>query len=391
MKNNQKNIVVVSNGVTPYGVHFISKVSNELTEYRITTIYSYEHSMGCWQIELPSSINSILLGKGEYSHGNSGSKYFFKELLRGKEIIREIASIDRIAVTVLGYGNISHALVIVYCKLAGIPCLLMADSNILNDNCTGLKKVIKMFVLKRLVSLCSAILPCGSLGVRYFLKYGARMEHIFLVPVEPDYLLIENTSPIFISKIAEEYGLKNCRRRFIYSGRLVPIKRVDLLIDAFVKLAEVRSEWDLLIAGSGPLELSLRQRVPDRLRERIIWTGLIDNTETMAALYKLSDVLVLPSDFEQWALVVNEATCANLALVCSSIVGAAAELLHDGENGRFFQASNLASLIDALLDVTETKNLEEYKAMSGIVLQEWRNKADPIVGFHHALKFACTN
>jgi glycosyltransferase involved in cell wall biosynthesis len=152
-------------------------------------------------------------------------------------------------------------------------------------------------------------------------------------------------------------------------------------------LADKLANWDLLIAGGGPLEAELKARVPSRLQQRIVWTGYLSSPQRMSALYKLADVLVLPSDYEAWALVVNEAACAGLALVCSDVVGAAAELLHDHENGRLFQTGDLASLVDAMLDVTNDANLCLYQAASLQVLKNWRRTADPIEGFRRALDF----
>jgi len=177
------------------------------------------------------------------------------------------------------------------------------------------------------------------------------------------------------------------RYRLIYSGRLVAIKRLDLLIDAFAKIAEQRSEWDLLIVGGGSLEAELKMRIPDWLRHRVYWTGFVSSQEHMSALYQFADILVLPSDYEPWALVVNEAVCAGLALVCSDAVGAAFELLCDGENGRYFHAGDVESLIEALLDVTKAENLLKYKIASKQILSLWRKKADPVDGLRCALEY----
>lgn len=387
--NDQKyNLVIVSNGITPYGVHFIQRVANELSSYKLKTIYSYEYSMGHWQIALPDSINAIVLGKGEEAIGQRGFKALKEAWSRSKALVREIKAFNPSVVMILGYGNISHFILLEWCKFAGIPCLMLADSNIKGDNNARIKAWIKKIIVRRAVSRCSALLPCGNLGAQYFQKYGARPEQIFFVPNEPDYSLIEHISQSSLSQIAAEFGLSANRRRIIYSGRLANIKRVDLLIDAFVSVADKLNEWDLLIAGSGPLETELKNRIPERLKARVIWTGFVKSSEKMAALYKLSDVLVLPSDYEPWALVINEAVCAGLAIVSSDVVGAAAELVRDGVNGRLFKSSDLMSLINALLDVTEISNLPRYKLSSLNILSNWRQLADPVQGFHRALEYS---
>ena len=382
------NLVIVSNGITPYGIHFLQRVADELSSYKLRTIYSYEFSMGHWKIALPDSINAIVLGKGEEAIEQRGFKALKNNWARGKALVREIKASNPSVVMILGYGNISHFIVLEWCKFEGIPCLMWGDSNIKGDNNGGIKAWVKKIIVSRVVSRCSALLPCGNLGAQYFQRYGARFEQIFFVPNEPDYSLIEQIPQSFLSQIAAEFGLSANRRRLIYSGRLVNIKRVDLLIDAFVSVADQRNDWDLLVAGGGPLETELKCRIPERFKERIIWTGFVSSSEKMAALYNLSDVLVLPSDYEPWALVINEAACAGLAIVSSDVVGAAAELVRDGINGRLFKPNDLMSLIDALLDVTEMSNLHRYKSSSLGILHNWRQLTDPVEGFRRALEYS---
>jgi glycosyltransferase involved in cell wall biosynthesis len=97
---------------------------------------------------------------------------------------------------------------------------------------------------------------------------------------------------------------------------------------------------------------------------------------------------VLPSDFEPWALVVNEAAAAGLAILATDRVGAAAELVRNGVNGFIFPAGDVQKLTERLLEVTDPSRIEAFKAESGSVLREWRNNADPVNGLRQALR-AC--
>jgi len=382
-------VIIVSNGITPYGTHFLRRLSTEMNDFLIRVIYSYEFSMGRWQITMPSSVNHVILGKDEQAPHQFGVASVSAGLARGWQLIREIKSSRPAAVMILGYGNIAHIMLIEWCSLNNIPCMVWGDSNILGDNKIGLKAWIKKLLLSHLVARCDVLLACGSLGVKYFQKYGAIRQQIFMVPNEPDYSMIENDSSSLTDPLIVKLGLDPSRHRFIYSGRLVAVKRVDLLIDSFLQVAELRPNWDLVIVGSGPMESKLKRQLPNQMQHRVAWAGFVASFQQMCALYRFADVLVLPSDFEPWALVVNEAVCAGLALVCSDKVGAAAELLRDRENGRLFQAGDMSSLVDALLDVTDEENLYSYRRASGEVLSSWRKAADPVDGFRRALAF-CT-
>ena len=96
--------------------------------------------------------------------------------------------------------------------------------------------------------------------------------------------------------------------------------------------------------------------------------------------------LALPSDVEPWAVVINEAAAAGLASIASDVVGAAAELVRDGVNGRVFPAGDRSALIVALRDVTDPANADRMKAASALVLADWRRRADPVAGLRGALQ-----
>jgi phosphatidylinositol alpha-mannosyltransferase len=160
-----------------------------------------------------------------------------------------------------------------------------------------------------------------------------------------------------------------------------------LLIDAFVAIAAARPQWDLLIAGAGPLADPLRRRVPDPLRSRVVWTGFLDGEEP-ALSYHAADVLVLSSDGDAWALVIQEAMAAGLAVVSSDVPGAARELIEDGLSGRIFPASDCRELEQALLEVTEPEALVRFKRESRFALEKWRRQVDPVAEVRRAM-LAC--
>jgi len=174
----------------------------------------------------------------------------------------------------------------------------------------------------------------------------------------------------------------------MYGGRLVDVKRVDLLIDAFVSLAPDRPNWDLLIIGDGPLREPLRNRIPIELQGRVIWKGFVEEPTMLADLYRCCDVLVLPSDVEPWGIVITEAAAAGLAIIASDKVGAAYDLVQDGVNGILFPASQSAPLLDALLKVTDDYKIERFRSASPQRFRQWRAMADPIQGVRRALTFA---
>ena len=80
---------------------------------------------------------------------------------------------------------------------------------------------------------------------------------------------------------------------------------------------------------------------------RLVLTGDVD-WERIVELYVAADVFALLSEREPWAVVVNEAAACGLPLVLSDRVGAAHDLLRDGENGALVPAGDVGAAATAL-------------------------------------------
>jgi hypothetical protein len=118
--------------------------------------------------------------------------------------------------------------------------------------------------------------------------------------------------------------------------------------------------------------------------------GFVPDPKQLAALYHLSDVLVVPSDSEAWGLVVNEAMAAGLAVIASHVVGAIPELVYPGMNGLIFHRGDVAGLADAMRSLTQQPGvLEAMQQRSPPILRYWRRRGDPVAGLRQALERAC--
>jgi glycosyltransferase involved in cell wall biosynthesis len=376
-------IAIVSNSQTPYRLHVHQRIARELPQIRLWSLFTHETSNAPWAFSNPEEIGPVLFGKGESSDQQAKPKNILREWRRGGRIIRWMKEHDIRFVLMMGYNDAGRMRMIRWCHRRHIPCWLFGDSNIRGDLATGLKAVIKKIVVRRVVAQCDGIFSCGTLGRDYFAKYGADPDRCFFYPYEPDYHLIQGQSPAAIEQVGTRWSLAKDRRRIVFSGRLAQVKRPELLMAAFIAISEQRPNWDLLMIGDGPLRQLLQNQLPPALTDRVKWTGFIDDQAAIGALYRLSDLLVLPSDYEPWALVINEAASAGLAIVSSNVVGAAAELVRDGVNGRLFPPGDLAALTECLLDATN--RIDEMKAQSSKILADWRSRGDPVQGLRAAL------
>jgi glycosyltransferase involved in cell wall biosynthesis len=151
-------------------------------------------------------------------------------------------------------------------------------------------------------------------------------------------------------------------------ARLGPEKRLDVLVRAVAAADE--PSLLLALAGDGPERQELVQ-LAGELGVRLALLGDVD-WERIVELYVAADVFALLSERETWAVVVNEAAACALPLVLSERVGAAHDLLRDGENGTLVPAGDVLAPANALRDLARDPELRRAQgARSRELARDW--------------------
>ena len=133
----------------------------------------------------------------------------------------------------------------------------------------------------------------------------------------------------------------------IFVGRLIPRKRVDLLLEAWKDVGADHPNAHLLIAGSGEEANRLQQMTVDHAIDHLVsFLGQLQPQEVVKYL-QLSDVFILPSESEGLSNALLEAMSAGLAPIATRI-GGNTDVINDGDNGLLFEVGDRAGLIEAL-------------------------------------------
>jgi glycosyltransferase involved in cell wall biosynthesis len=140
----------------------------------------------------------------------------------------------------------------------------------------------------------------------------------------------------------------------------------------------------LVIVGDGHLRQALQEQADEQLKDRIFWLGFLDLQQAKLA-YHACHALVLPSDYEPWAVVVTEALAAGLPVIASHVCGAAHELRKFGKAVYCFQTGDLEDLADKIKMLADHQNLSDFRAEAARTLKSWHNQSDPIEGIRCAL------
>jgi glycosyltransferase involved in cell wall biosynthesis len=158
---------------------------------------------------------------------------------------------------------------------------------------------------------------------------------------------------------------KDLARRFLYLGRLDKAKGIDLLCQAFLRVAGQKQDYLLKITGWGPLDESLREKY--KHQTNIVFTGPVFGAQK-AELFWNSDVLVAPSiSPEPFGIVIVEAYAHGLPVITSR-AGAFPELVRDGETGILVKTNSVDELSSAIMRFCVEKNLS--RSMLGNCFEE---------------------
>jgi glycosyltransferase involved in cell wall biosynthesis len=127
----------------------------------------------------------------------------------------------------------------------------------------------------------------------------------------------------------------------------------------------------MIILGTGPDEELIRKQVAEQMIPDVTFAGFRQFDE-LVGYYAFAGAFIHPALQEQWGLVVNEAMACGLPIGVARTVGAAYDLVHDGENGFKFDPGDVVSMQDALTRLAASPEQCENMAASSLnIIKQW--------------------
>lgn len=307
----------------------------------------------------------------EVPNRGSGSESFFGLYNPGLwKLIRE-GKFDAV-LCYTGYVRASFWIAYLASRLSRTAFLFGADATTLTPLDGHLwKRRVKRFVWPMLYRLADQVIVPSSGTHDLMRSLGIPEERITLTPysVDNDWWKVQSAG---VDRAAVHASWNASARSpvVLFCAKLQPWKRPLDLLRAF---AESKVDNALLVfAGEGPLRSQLESEaallgVGDRVR----FLGFVNQTQ-LPAVYTASSLMVLPSEYDAFGVVVNEAMLCGCAVAASDHVGAARDLIAPVNPGFIYPCGDVAALAQLLRNALNNPvQLAEYGKAAGRRMESW--------------------
>lgn len=233
------------------------------------------------------------------------------------------------------------------------------------------KRPVKRFSWPLLYRLASqAIAP--STGTQELLRsLRIPQERISLIPyvVDNDWWHARSAE-VDRNAVRTLWGATPDTAVVLFCAKLQPWKRPLDLVQAFAK-AEVANAL-LLLAGEGPLKEGLQEEaVRLGISDRVRFLGFVNQTQ-LPALYTAADVMVLPSEYDAFGVVVNEAMLCGCPVIASNSVGAGRDLIAPVNPSFIYPCGDVGTLSTLLRRVLSDRSvLAKFQIAAAERMKSW--------------------
>lgn len=149
------------------------------------------------------------------------------------------------------------------------------------------------------------------------------------------------------NQYVQKYNLKG-KKVLLFVGRFIAVKALPNFIDGIHSLLAERDDLVLVLVGDGAEKQKLQELITEkRLSQKVFLPGRFESEE-LYAWYLCGSGFVLPSTYEPFGAVVNEALIFGLPVFCSKYAGAS--FLVNSGKGLLFDPLDKQNTMNGLSD-----------------------------------------
>jgi glycosyltransferase involved in cell wall biosynthesis len=269
-------------------------------------------------------------------------------------------------VNLTGYSEPGTLIILLICKILKIKTIITNES--IYDK--RFKGVSILFNLKMAYKSFLFYLT------DYFFSYGLHSnDFLFRHHVHKNKILsfLNSFDSERLNSLSHSHDLSS-DKYFLFVGRLSSEKNIDFLVELSLSLKKSNANIKIKIIGNGPEFTNLENKISSLNLTNILLLGSI-KWDNLGPYYINSLGLILPSFFEPWGMVANEAFFYHVPVICSKFCGCSDDLVIDNYNGivvqnlseyaKNFNTNNYLKIRDQLIkNIKNTNHIFEPDRLS---------------------------
>jgi glycosyltransferase involved in cell wall biosynthesis len=280
------------------------------------------------------------------------------------------------AVIVLaGYSYASFWIAAAAAKLTGKKFLFSTDASKIEPRDKKIWKTwLKKLLLPFIFNIADTVIVSSTLGKQTVNSLGITEQRITLTPFCVDNnWWISQASQVDVKTMRKQWNISENTTVLLFCAKLQPWKRPQDVLKAFAQ-ANVQDSY-LIFAGDGNLRSELEAESESLgIKNRVKFLGFVNQSQ-LPSIYRSADLFILPSEYEPFGVVVNEAMLCGCPVIVSDKVGAGYDLVRSGENGFVYSCGDINALAKILQEVLpDHQRLQKMGAAATERMQSWSPK-----------------
>lgn len=360
-----KRLAIITSHIIQYQLPFFKEISRQKN---ITPFFFAGSNHGLKKNSYDKNFQNITQWKRKIeiknfyiSKKNNDINSFFIYYSNLYKILKQ-KKID--SILILGWNKLIFWQAIFFALITKTKISLRVENN-LEHKQNIIKKGIKYIIFPIFFKIFYKFFYIGTLNKRFYLNYKVKKKKLFFSPYSVD--------NFFFQKEKKINSLKKKTINFIFVGKFIERKNVKIILEVAKELNEYR-DIKFNLVGNGPLyQRYLDYKKKNKLKQ-VNFIGFQNQSQLINNYYK-NDILILPSKYETWGLVVNEAMAAGLFCLVSNQVGSRYDLIIKKKTGLIFKYNSLKDLKDKILYLKKNySKLKKFRKKIFITINKYSIK-----------------
>jgi glycosyltransferase involved in cell wall biosynthesis len=267
---------------------------------------------------------------------------------------------------VLGYEYSFTTLYLIFLKIVGLISQKIGST--IDDSiyiCNSVQSKTRYRARKFAVNKLDYLIVLSTeVSVFYQDEFNLDENQIVVSPILQNTDRLRNDTnqlEILANKYAEQYQLFG-KKVLLFVGRFIPEKALTNFISTSYRIFQEQKDLMLVIVGDGAERENIEAKIKDKnLENKIILAGRFEGIE-LYSWYLCASGFVIPSTYEPFGTVVNEALIFGLKCLCSRYAGASS--LMQTDSGIIFDPLSEENTCEKLIEFIDSVDQLEDISLS---------------------------